>query len=397
MIDLNAPRLRRRILRNQCCSYVFNAGFDVYVIGGYLRDLLLTGKSSRDIDFAVNGSPRRLASTVAREFGGRVVDLRKERMMRVVLKEGVTLDFARMNGDIVEDLGGRDFTINAMGWSPDSGLIDPHSGLRDLRDCRIKAISRLNLLDDPLRILRAYRFSAELGFTITASTRRLILPISGRLRSSARERITYEFFRLLNAENPISALKSAHSDGVLSQIISINNRQLQRNLKLISTLSSNSKKLLEKRFFKEFSQGLSRLGLLRLELLMLGARLEGSLLAVSSDIRKRINVTGELYNSLNNDVKSKSSELFDIFWEARDASEDLLIITDMTRLFVELRQFNRIMAKGLMTAEEIMETSGISGGPGLGRLIKEMKRLRFMGRLRTIRDAGRWISGLESY
>ena len=100
---------------------------------------------------------------------------------------------------------------------------------------------------------------------------------------------------------------------------------------------------------------------------------------------------------MNNQIKSRSSELFDLFWEARDASEDLLVITGMARLLGDLRRFKGVMNKSLMTAEEIMELSGLGGGPRLGSVIKEMKRLRFMGRLRSKRDAGRWISGLESY
>ena len=140
-----------------------------------------------------------------------------------------------------------------------------------------------------------YRFSAELGFGITAQTRRLLRANAGRLSSSARERITYEFFRLLSADDAKKVLKIALSDGVLGHIISLDNSQLRRNLKLISTLVSTSEKAHERRFFKEFSQGLSRLGLLRLELLMIGASIEQTRLTVSTDIRKRITITSGLY------------------------------------------------------------------------------------------------------
>jgi tRNA nucleotidyltransferase (CCA-adding enzyme) len=393
----DTSRLRRQILRNKFCRQVFALDNEVFVVGGYLRDLLIKDTHSKDIDFSVKRNVRRLVNEVASALGGRVVELRRERMLRVAVRSEVTLDFSKMNGNIEDDLGGRDFTLNAMAWSPSTGLIDPYRGLRDLRKGVVKVIKKSNLRDDPVRLLRAYRHAAELNIALNADTRRLIRPLARNLRKSARERITLELFKLLNAENAVRYLNMALKDGLLEQIIPLNNNNLRSNLKLASSLAVDVKKSHERLFFKEFSQGLSRLGLLRLELIMLGANLNESLLAVSSDIRKRIQATGSLYREAINHNKSSSSELFDLFRDAGDSAEDLMLITNHASLLPELRRFMRIDSKGLLDSREIMEIAGIRGGPRLGRIIMEMKRLQFAGRVRTKEAAKRWISMHESY
>jgi tRNA nucleotidyltransferase/poly(A) polymerase len=393
MDQLDAQRLRRRILRNRLCSAVFKSGKEVFLVGGYLRDLIIRGTHSKDIDFAVRGNVRSLVREVASALGGRVVELRKERMLRVALHGGRFLDFSKMTGDIEVDLGGRDFTINALAWSPETSLIDPCGGLQDIRRGVVRAIDVKNLNEDPLRLLRAYRFSAELNMPVTMSTRRMIRPLVRNIRSSARERITLEFFKLLNSKNPIKPLEMAINDGLLLQIIPLNNKEFLVNLKLMSSLMSHPKKRHERLLFKEFSQGLSRLGLLRLELLMRGAQLNDSLLSVSCDIRKRLDLTSMMYEMFKYPPKSRSSELFELFWAAGDAAEDLLLICDREELMAELRRFRRIKAKGLIGSEEVMDASGIRGGPRLGGIIREMKRLQFTGGLRDRETAMRWILG----
>jgi tRNA nucleotidyltransferase/poly(A) polymerase len=392
MKHCEVPRLRKKILRNPLCSKVFTADKDVYLVGGYLRDLIIKGIHSKDLDFVARKNVRPAVNNVAAALGGRVVELRKERMLRVVLESGTTLDFSKMQGTIEEDLGSRDFTLNAMAWSPVAGLIDPNGGLSDIKKGVIRAVSAQNLNSDPLRLLRAYRFAAELEMRVSRTTRGLIRPLARKIRASAPERITLELFKLLSSENPSKALGEALSDGVLTQIIPLSITKLRSNIKSISTLDSILEKTHKRYILKEFSQGLSIRGLLRLEQLMMGANMADSLLSVSTDIRKRLENTGRLYGEFNKINKMNKYNLFELFSAAGAAAWDLLILTGKTRLLADLNRFNRIQAGGLLGAEEIMAISGMGSGPGLGRLIKDMKRLQFAGELPTRQAARRWLA-----
>lgn len=394
---MEVPRLRRRILRNRPCSTVFRLGDDVYVVGGYLRDLFLRGIHSRDMDFVAQGNFRALAAAVAKELGGRAVELKKERMTRVVLEGGVTLDFSRMEGDINQDLAGRDFTINAMAWSPADGLIDPHGGITDIKRRAIRAISEDNLKKDPVRLLRAFRFSAELGMAVERRTRVAIRALAPRIRESASERITLEFFKLLNSEAPSEALYAALSDGILNLIIPLNNNMLRNNIKLTSNVERNIKKLHEKLYLKDYSQGLTLRGLLRLERLTMGTDLDSVLLVMSTDIRKRLETSLKLYDAFKNINNKTSYEIFDLFAEAGNAASDLLVLTGHVRLMSELKRFERIQLKGLLKAEEIVAITGVAAGPRLGRIIRHLKRLRFARKIRSKRDARRWLLSNISY
>jgi len=398
MTRIETQRLRKRVLRNRFNSGVFRAGEEVYLVGGYLRDLVIKDAHSRDLDYVAGKNIRRLVNSVSKALGGRVVELRKERMLRVVLPGGVTLDFSKMDGDILNDLKGRDFTINAMAWSPGAGLIDPHGGLRDIEKGTIRAISVENLKKDPLRLLRAYRFSAEFGLPIARKTRGLMKPLSRRIRQAAGERITLEFFKLLNAENPSGALNMALSDGILKEIIPLSFNELRRNIKSISDIDVNIKKIHESNFLKEFSQGLTLRGLLRLEGVMLGANAAASLLALSTNIRKRLEATGRLHSRFASISKMGRSEVFKLFLAADAAATDLLVLTGNTGLLSEVRRFERIMAtKGLLSTEEIMSTTGVGSGPRLGRIIRDLRRRQFERTLKGGQAARRWLSGLKSY
>jgi tRNA nucleotidyltransferase/poly(A) polymerase len=392
MKHCEVPRLRKKILRNPLCSKVFSVDKDVYLVGGYLRDLIIKGIHSKDLDIVARKNVRPVVNNVAAALGGRIVELRKERMLRVVLESGTTLDFSKMQGTIEEDLGGRDFTINAMAWSPAAGLIDPNGGLSDIKKGIIRAVSVQNLNSDPLRLLRAYRFAAELEMRIPRATRGLIRPLAKKIRASAPERITLEFFKLLNSENPSKALGEALSDGVLAQIIPLSINKLRSNIKLIPSIDRTVKKTRLRYIQKEFSQGLSTRGLLRLEQLMMGANMADSLLSVSSDIRKRLEDTGRLYGEFNEINKMNKYNMFELFSAAGESAGDLLVLTGQVELLGDLKRFKRIQDRGLLGAEEIMEISGIGSGPRLGRVLRDMKRLQFAGELRTRQAARRWLA-----
>ncbi len=99
------------------------------------------------------------------------------------------------------DLKERDFNIDAIAWSQERGIIDPYAGRNDIEKRVIKAVRMKNLKDDPVRMLRAYRIAAELGFQIEENTRKYIKHHSKEITRAARERITDEFYTTLNNIN----------------------------------------------------------------------------------------------------------------------------------------------------------------------------------------------------
>ena len=151
--------IKKIILGNKINSKVFSLGKEVYIVGGYLRDALI-GKESWDIDYVVRGDIRQFAMQLLaqKRSNATIVELKKELMIRIVLKNGLTLDFTELKGDVKDNLGERDFTMNAIAWSPGTGIIDPFNAVKDIAKHRIKAISIDNFRNDPLRLLRTYRF-----------------------------------------------------------------------------------------------------------------------------------------------------------------------------------------------------------------------------------------------
>jgi tRNA nucleotidyltransferase (CCA-adding enzyme) len=366
-------------------------GGGVYLVGGYIRDLAARAVRSRDLDFVTGKGLRALAYGVSETLGGRVVELKKEHTIRVCLKDRM-LDFSRLSNSIEEDLGGRDFTMNAMAWSPGSGLVDPLGGLKDIRQGIIRGISKKNFDNDPVRLLRAYRFSGEFSWPIERRTRRVIKTMPESIKRSATERITLEFFKLLNSDDPSAALKSALRDGLLTVIISLSFKKLYENIKSISKVSRNLENLPERYHFREFPQGLSHRGLLRLEGLLVGSEMEKNLLSISRNTLKRVHAVHALYGKFAAIRGLGRGEVFDLFDESGEALVDLLVLTGNIGYLREGERFMRVSKEGMLSSEEIMKTAGIGPGRKLGHLIREMKRLQFEGRIRSKAQARRLLA-----
>ncbi|WP_347349974.1 CCA tRNA nucleotidyltransferase [Intrasporangium sp.] len=199
------------------------AGHELALVGGPVRDAFL-GRSSPDLDFTTDARPEQILAAVegwsdarweiGREFG--TIGLRKgARTLEVTTYRADTYDRASrkpdvMFGDSIEaDLGRRDFTVNAMAIRlPSLGFVDRHGGLGDLaaRRLRTPAAPEESFADDPLRMLRAARFVAQLGFTVAPEVRRAMTAQAGSLQIVSAERIRDEFGKLLLARDPRAGL-----------------------------------------------------------------------------------------------------------------------------------------------------------------------------------------------
>jgi tRNA nucleotidyltransferase/poly(A) polymerase len=224
------------IRKDRYNSIIFDKGRkrELYLVGGYLRDLL-RGIDSHDRDYIVRGNLLSFVRDVQKGIGGTIVQFKSSDMMRLVVKDGHAFDFCQLRGTLEEDLSKRDFTMNALAWSPEIGIIDLYDGLRDIVRKRVCSISKKNMLDDPLRMVRAYRFSAELNGTVDSQTRETIKLYHRKIRTVSSERITLEMFYLLNTQLASKYLKMALRDNLLRHLITLTISQLQLHLKVMDT------------------------------------------------------------------------------------------------------------------------------------------------------------------
>ncbi|MBF0564070.1 MAG: CCA tRNA nucleotidyltransferase [Nitrospirae bacterium] len=193
-----------------------------YIVGGTVRDIILK-REIKDVDIAIKGNPVLLAKNFASIIRGTLIPLHDEfPTVRVVKKEWI-FDFAALRGDSIEsDLLSRDFTINAMAI-PISGtfedILDVTDGRKDLLKGVVRMVSRDNLVADPLRMLRAYRFAAQLGFDIDAGTASAVSSLKGLISNSAAERIWSELKAIFSAKNSSVSVRQMVESGLLLQLI----------------------------------------------------------------------------------------------------------------------------------------------------------------------------------
>jgi tRNA nucleotidyltransferase/poly(A) polymerase len=200
---------------------VLPANQEVYLVGGAVRDALLGG-DSHDLDFAVPADGIKLARHVANKLRGAFYPLDDERDTGRVVLVGdknvrTILDFATYRGaDIETDLKDRDFTINAIAYNlKTEEILDPLNGGNDVRAKLIRACTSDSMKNDPIRVLRAVRLAAGLGFKIDGETRQSMKQAAGRLGSVSPERLRDELFRILEGPQPGTALRALEMLGVL--------------------------------------------------------------------------------------------------------------------------------------------------------------------------------------
>ncbi|MDR2167595.1 MAG: CCA tRNA nucleotidyltransferase [Clostridiales bacterium] len=202
----------------QLIARLNQAGHEAYAVGGCVRDSLL-GKIPPDWDITTPAKPPEIAEIFADfkqiRFGSRhgtiaVKPPGAENYYEITTyridgnyADGRRPDSVSFTHNLTEDLRRRDFTINAMAYSPNEGLIDPFGGAVDLaaRQIRCVGASEHRFSEDYLRIIRAYRFAAVLGFDLEPNTHKAAKALRHNLAKIARERIGAEISKLLVAEN----------------------------------------------------------------------------------------------------------------------------------------------------------------------------------------------------
>jgi poly(A) polymerase len=202
--------------------------YDIYVIGGLVRDCLL-GRDTSDIDIVINSDVQNMAQIVSQHIGGQYFLLDEVNNIARVIAHGQEkpfyIDFAMFKGTIEEDLSRRDFTINAMAVelnnfiSGSLHLIDPFDGESDLNKKLIRAVSSQIFQDDATRLLRAVRLAAELEFKIEFSTEQLIKQWAQSVSSVSGERQRGELLRVLTLHRAGDLVHYLDDLGLLTAII----------------------------------------------------------------------------------------------------------------------------------------------------------------------------------
>jgi len=213
-----------------------DAGFDLAIVGGPVRDALL-GRHTHDLDFTTNARPDdilrivtpvstaqwdigRAFGTIGAKVAGEQVEVTT---YRADSYDGVTRKPTVEFGDTIEgDLVRRDFTVNAMALQvPTRTLVDPNGGVEDLVRgvLRTPTDPRVSFGDDPLRMLRAARFASQLGFEVDPDTVAAILELRSTIGIVSPERIQSELVRLLQTQDPARGIRLLVDTGLMAEFL----------------------------------------------------------------------------------------------------------------------------------------------------------------------------------
>ncbi len=213
------------------------AGFESYLVGGCVRDLIL-GREPKDWDFTTNATPEQIQkifpdSFYENDYGTVGVKTSSEDPRLAIVEvtpyrtESAYSDKRRpdkveFGTSLLQDLARRDFTINAVALEDSKGHIeDPYNGQKDIKDKLVRAVGNASerFNEDALRMLRAVRLIAELDFGIDSDTAAAIKENSEHLSRVSRERVRDEFVRILNSSKPMDALVLSKQLGILEYIV----------------------------------------------------------------------------------------------------------------------------------------------------------------------------------
>jgi tRNA nucleotidyltransferase (CCA-adding enzyme) len=180
-----------------------------YLVGGYIRDIILGRETEMvDVDIVVPSNAIEIGKKIADNIGSKFIILDEKREVVRIILNHIYIDIAnQVSSTIKGDLCSRDFSINSIAFLFDEKcLFDPLNGLKDLEISLLRTHSENNLLNDPLRILRGFRFVSELNFKMDLKLVDFIKKNKGKLYLVAKERINYEIHKIVHGANAVDAV-----------------------------------------------------------------------------------------------------------------------------------------------------------------------------------------------
>lgn len=238
-------------------SKIERAGYEAFIVGGAVRDYVL-GKEPHDWDITTNALPKQTKSIF-----GKTIDTGLQHGTVTVMKnhvgyeittyridgeysDGRHPDSVQFTANLKEDLARRDFTINALAMDKDGHVIDYYSGVQDLDNKIIKAVGNPDqrFAEDALRMLRAIRFSAKLGFDIEDKTMESIRQNCHRIKNVSQERITAELDKIMESPHPEKIIlfkTTGLAQYCFPEFARINTNELEKLGKAAQTIPASNK------------------------------------------------------------------------------------------------------------------------------------------------------------
>lgn len=386
-----------------------------WLVGGTVRDMLLGVRKPADIDIACRADIMALARGFAVESGGSFVLLDELFGIARVVKGQEHLDLSRLRGeDIEDDLRERDITINAMALALERGsatarqcggnarggrLIDPLGGRKDLMRGRIRIISEKNLRDDPLRVLRCYRFMTMSGFRIERHTARVLRRLAPLLAAPAKERITEELKYILLSGSAALIMDRMRRDGALRYIMPGASVRGIRALKELDRLSADFP------FVKQLGYVAEReaLPMKLAALAWTGGRPLKRLLLSTAQVQAAINIPVfarrflRLYKNKSGRAaivramrdSGDSIYVYLLSACARSGGRGNVVFLKFAESLLEdyVKNIRPKLGKKLITGNDLMSEFGLSPSPLIGKILDRVEILWLMGKIENRREA----------
>lgn len=225
-IKIHLPEDVKRIIET-----IEEAGYEAYAVGGCVRDSLLS-REPDDWDITTSAKPEQVKALFKRTID---TGIQHGTVTVMIHHVGYEVTTYRIDGEyedsrhpkevvftanLVEDLRRRDFTINAMAYNDRVGIVDEFNGIGDLENKIIRAVGNPidRFMEDALRIMRAVRFSAQLGYEIEKETKEAIRALAGNLKNISAERIQVELVKLVKSPHP-EKMRDLYETGITAVIM----------------------------------------------------------------------------------------------------------------------------------------------------------------------------------
>jgi len=372
---------------------------NAYLVGGAVRDALLGRQSEYlDLDFVLLDAVQ-IARKMASHYKAGFVLLDADRQIARVVFKQATVDFAQQQGETLEeDLYRRDFTVNAIAYNPyTQEIIDPLLGYNDLQQRVMRMVSIANLQDDPLRLLRAYRQAAQLGFAIAPETQAAIRIFAPLLSKIAPERVRVELNYLLNSPSGTPWLKSAWEDGLINIWFS---HTTQSNYETLALVDSAALSLPQLPLFQTLSDTIKTnwLGIAKLACLVSGnpelAEIELQQLTYSRAEIRAVTTALKLVPQLLATADALSlKDQYLLFRQAGAVFPALavLAVANGTQINTLIPLINRYLTPNdpvahlvlLVNGKDLMQALNIPPSPVVGELLNEIAIAQIEGKIST--------------
>ncbi len=392
-------RLRRRGEVRALWKAARNLGLEAWLVGGSVRDACL-GIADAEIDVAVSRDAEAVARALEAAGAGRAVFLSRDRpgprVYRVAGRRPI--DIAELEGASIQtDLARRDYTVNAIAVAlADGALVDPFGGIADLARGRLHPVRAANLLDDPLRALRAARLLATHGLVPDRETLAAARAAAPRLSGVAAERIGGELSRILGSPRAAGALHWAARAGILATTLGV-----PLETAGAARLASSLRPLDDAGTVRRPEAARRRL---RLAALAVGLRLDGPgarkwlserrLPRRESDEAARL---VELFQGLPKAAGGRAAWRW-ILQAGPLVDEALHLVARLDRRrrnrAARIRRLARLRRRAIpVSGEDVIRWLGIPAGPRIGALLSELAVSVASGEVKNRREARNWLTG----